>query len=201
MNQTMSIKDARAAYYKQYEKFRNAAAEMAKKKEEAQKQAKLSPKQADLFLSEAAVLELNYNKLNEKAEEYLDYQSKIIETECCIANAKSAEQQGEAVKKEFEELGKIMTVARRLMHGDIVPGSDERKLLEYDNDLYMACKQAQMMAQLEEKKEYESLWDEEEKPQEAEDPMETAGNTEISVADGPDLSTEVAEVVPEISAE
>ena len=94
-----------------------------------------------------------------------------------------------------------MTVARRLMHGDIVPGSDERKLLEYDNDLYMACKHAQMLAQLEEKKEYESLWDEEEKPQEAEDPMETAGNTEISVADGPDLSTEVADVVPEISAE
>ena len=51
-----------------------------------------------------------------------------------------AKQQGEAAKDYGEEMGKIMTVARRLMHGDQVPMQDEKKLMEYDKDLYIMAK-------------------------------------------------------------
>ena len=42
-----------------------------------------------------------------------------------------AKQQGEAMEESVEDLGKIMEVARRLMDGDIVPPTDEKKLMEY----------------------------------------------------------------------
>ena len=47
-----------------------------------------------------------------------------------------------------------MTVARRLMHGDQVPMQDEKKLMEYDKDLYIMAKNAGMMARLEKRKKY-----------------------------------------------
>ena len=72
-----------------------------------------------------------------------------------------------------EEMGKIMTVARRIMHGDQVPMQDEKKLMEFDKDLYIMAKNAGMMAQLKERKKYDSLWEDEEK-KEYEDPMEAA---------------------------
>ena len=56
-----------------------------------------------------------------------------------------------------------MTVARRLMHGDQVPMQDEKKLMEYDKDLYIMAKNAGMMARLEKRKKYDSLWEDEEK--------------------------------------
>ena len=84
-----------------------------------------------------------------------------------------------------EEMGKIMTVARRIMHGDIVPAQDEKKLMEFDKDLYMMAKNAGMMARLEKRKKYKSLWDDEEK-KEREDPMEAA-DAEEAFAAGPEV--------------
>ena len=74
-------------------------------------------------------------------------------------NSVVAKQQGEAAKDYGEEMGKIMTVARRLMHGDQVPMQDEKKLMEYDKDLYIMAKNAGMMARLEKRKKYDSLWE------------------------------------------
>ena len=95
------------------------------------------------------------------------------------------EQQDEAAKDYSEEMGKIMTVARRIMHGDIVPAQDEKKLMEFDKDLYMMAKNAGMMARLEKRKKYKSLWDDEEK-KEREDPMEAA-DAEEAFAAGPEV--------------
>lgn len=57
---------------------------------------------------------------------------------------------------------KIMAVYRAMVKGDIVPGSDERKLQEYSSDLYQAAKMAQAMAQVSERKKQKSQWDEQE---------------------------------------
>ena len=40
-----------------------------------------------------------------------------------------------------------MTVYRNMAKGDIVPPGDERRLMEYDKDMYQFAKTAQMMAQ------------------------------------------------------
>ena len=70
----------------------------------------------------------------------------------------------EGMKQVMEDQAKALAVFRSLSKGDIVPASDERKLMEYDDKLYQAGKAAQAMAQrikkeIEKKK---SEWDEEE---------------------------------------
>lgn len=56
-----------------------------------------------------------------------------------------------------------MTTVARMCAGDKVPYTDEKKVMEYDSDMYARAKQAQMiMASMKKKqKEYDSLWDEE----------------------------------------
>ena len=92
----------------------------------------------------------------------------------------SAKQNAEAEGDYYKEMGKILAVAMRMFHGDIVPGSDEKKLMEFDSDLYQMAKNAQMMAKLKERKKYDSLWDDEEK-KELEDPIEAADAKETSL--------------------
>lgn len=67
-----------------------------------------------------------------------------------------------ASEKSAKDLAKIMAVYRAMTNGDIVPASDEKKLMDYDSDLYQAAKLAQAIAQQQERKEHESQWDEEE---------------------------------------
>ena len=198
----MTIGEARTAYYAQYKKFSEAAYETAQQKKAAEEKMKTMPDgtDKDLFGKEAASLELRYNKLTEEAKKYLDYQSKIIDQECAYANMKSSEQNAEAMEEAYKDLSKIMMVARRLMKGDIVPPSDEMKLQEYDDKLYLSCKQMQIMAQVEKRREHESLWGDEE-TRDIEDPMEFADSQEISCADGPSLSASPADVTVETGSE
>ena len=74
--------------------------------------------------------------------------------------------QDAASEKIVKDQTKVMAVCRAMMKGDIVPPSDERKLQEYDKDLYQAAKMAQSMAQLRakqaEQRKHASQWDEQE---------------------------------------
>ena len=77
----------------------------------------------------------------------------------------SAKTQAEGAKKYGEDMGKLLTVFRLMCQGHNVPHSDEKKLMEFDDKMYQAAKNAQMMAQLREKqkqKNEKSQWDEEE---------------------------------------
>ena len=84
---------------------------------------------------------MQYNAVAEKQDEYQDYVDQLMEQWESKFNSVAAKQQDEAAKDYGEEMGKIMTVARRIMHGDIVPAQDEKKLMEFDKDLYMMAKQ------------------------------------------------------------
>lgn len=57
-----------------------------------------------------------------------------------------AEQNAEAEKKYAEDQAKMTEVFRSMAQGKIVSPTDEKKLIEYDPKLYMAAKNAQMMA-------------------------------------------------------
>lgn len=74
--------------------------------------------------------------------------------------------QDAANEKIAKDNAKIMAVYRAMANGDIVPASDERKLQEYDKDLYQAAKMAQSMARLRakqaERRKHASQWDEKE---------------------------------------
>ena len=77
------------------------------------------------YADEAATLELKYNAVAEKQDEYQNYVNQLVAQWEGKFNSVVAKQQGEAAKDYGEEMGKIMTVARRLMHGDQVPMQDE----------------------------------------------------------------------------
>lgn len=64
--------------------------------------------------------------------------------------------------KHFQDLAKILEIARRIAHGDKVPATDEKKLMEFSSDLYQAAKSAAMLNADKKHKKYKSLFEEEE---------------------------------------
>ena len=179
----MKISEARQTYSTQIRAYHEQYNALFKQKQELEKKMNATPDGKTIYAGEAAVLELTMEAVDEKQNEYKDYMAKLLEQETAIANMVSAEQQGEAAAEYYEDLGKIMEVARRIMNGGIVPASDERKLMEYSQELYQAAKNIGALAK--KREEYETLWDEEE-AKELEDPMEVAENSE-AFAEGPDI--------------
>ena len=70
--------------------------------------------------------------------------------------------QNAASEKYAKDQAKIMSVFRAMAKGDIVPASDEKKLMEYSSELYQSAKMAQAMALQAERREHKSQWDEKE---------------------------------------
>lgn len=106
-----------------------------------------------LVLTEEASKKLQQDKEKVGAKLMADVQ---------LASSKS---QVEGAKKYGEDMGKILEVFRLMCKGHNVPHSDEKKLMEFDDEMYQAAKNAQMMAQIREKqkqKNEESQWDEKE---------------------------------------
>lgn len=192
----MKIGETRQIYSAQIKEYQTQKAALSKQKQELEQKMRVTPNGQEVFANEAAVLELTYQKVDEKQTEYQEYMDKLLEQWAAEANMVSAEQQGEAMEEYVEDLGKIMEVARRLMKGNVVPGYDERKLMEYSMELYQAAKNIGAMIRNEEREEYDSLWeDEDEEGTEQEDPMEAADNTE-AFAEGPEI-VDVADIMAE----
>lgn len=183
----MTVGEARQAYSMQLKSYNIQKCKLGKQKSDLDMKIKTTENGSVVFANEAAALELTYNAVAEKQNEYQNYMDQLMEQWDTKFNEIATQQKVEAEKEGFEDLARIMTVARRLMHGDIVPQSDEKKLMEYDSDLYQMAKNAQMMAQIREKdrKKHESLWEDEEKKEQV-DAMEEAEGQEAFAA-GPEI--------------
>ena len=183
----MTVGEARQAYSMQLKSYNIQKCKLGKQKSDLDMKIKTTENGSVVFANEAAALELTYNAVAEKQNEYQNYMDQLMEQWDTKFNEIATQQKVEAEKEGFEDLARIMTVARRLMHGDIVPQSDEKKLMEYDSDLYQMAKSAQMMAQIREKdrKKHESLWEDEEKKEQV-DAMEEAEGQEAFAA-GPEI--------------
>ena len=72
----------------------------------------------------------------------------IIERETAIHNAEVAKQQGNALSKAAEEMGKMLEIYHRIASGGQVPPEDEQRLMEYNHKLYMAAKTAAMLQEV-----------------------------------------------------
>lgn len=111
-----------------------------------------------------------------------------------IQNAEIARQQGEAIAEEAENLMKILEVFRRIAKGDHVPPADEKKLMEYSTEMYMAAKNMALMNRNAEAEDHDSLWEEEGPEQEPVDPAELADNTEVGNPVPPIRSSDLSEL-------
>ncbi len=180
----MKIGDARHIYSGQIQEFRNKKLSLAKQKEELAAKASLMGNEA--YANEAATLELSYQAVTEKYDEYRDFMGKIMNAHMTYFNAEATKQQSEALKEYGEDMAKIMEVARRISQGGRVPASDEKKLMEFSMEMYMAAKNMAMLKELKEREDYDSLWEEEEAPTENPDPNDVANDAELSL-DGPEV--------------
>lgn len=192
----MKISEARQLYNSQIKSYREQQLVLSKQKKELEQKMNTTPDGKNIYANEAAILELTIQAVDEKQNEYKDYMEKLMEQWSATANMVSAEQQGEAAKDYVEDLGKIMEVARRLMKGDIVPATDEKKLMEFSMEMYQAAKNIGAMVREKEREEHDSLWDDDEEQQVCEDPMEVADNTEAFAA-GPEI-VDVAETMEKV---
>lgn len=189
----MNIGEARKIYSAKIGEFHDKQLELAQKKKDLETKRKLNPGDDGKFSEEAAVLELSYNAVTEKYDEYKNFMANVLDMYSNIINAESAKQQGEAAKEYGIEMSKILEVARRISRGATVPAQDEKKLMEYSMELYMSAKNMAVLNQMKEKEECDSLWDDEDKPQERESAMDIADSTEINF-DAPEL-VDVSDVV------
>lgn len=183
----MKISEAQSIYRAHRQDLINQTKTLIKQRDEAQK--KFETTGSAQFSEQAATLQLSIEATQEKFDENQKVLDSLTEQYAAVWNAEVSKQQADAMQDMGIELSKIMTVARRMSNGDEVPYTDEKKLLEYSNELYQAAKSAQMIHQMEEHEKYDSLWGEEEEPEEY-DPQGKAENAEVQIA-LPDIPTQV----------
>ena len=174
----MKIGEAKPTYYSNRSQLVEQIRTLYDKKIKAENSFKATGNQA--FSDQAATLELSLEATQKAFEENQKVLDSLIEQEVAAFNMENSRQQNDAIAEEGENLAKIMTVFRRMAKGDIVPLTDEKKLMEYDDKIYQMAKNMQTMAQQldKEHEKHKSLWEDEEK-EEYPDPQEVADNTEF----------------------
>lgn len=191
----MKIGEAQQQYREQVHACRQRKSALTKQLEDVRKKLQHFPgdkETQEKYQSEAATLELTLDALDEKETEYQEYLDQLSERYCAYWNATVAEQQKDASAEYAADMGKIMEVARRIMKGAIVPASDERKLMEFSQDMYQVAKNIGAMVRREKKEKYDSLWDEDKEQKEYDDPQEVAENASAGPA-GPEI-VDVSEI-------
>lgn len=193
----MKIGEAQEIYREQVKAYRAQKSAVSKQLQTIRSRMEVSPEGQERYETEAATLELTLNALDEKQQEYQDYLEELSVQYSAYWNATVAEQQADAGAEYAAEMAKIMEVARRIMRGAIVPAADERKLMEFSEEMYQTAKSVGAMVQRRKKEKYDSLWEDEEK-KEYDDPREVAENAEAASA-GPevvDVADTMAQAVP-----
>ncbi len=188
----MKVGDAQKLYRAQRATIIDRRRKLVKKKEELDKKIKTTfdSEKREVYTNEAATLELSIGALNEKFDENQEVLDRLTQQYASVFNAEASRQQKDAMEDAAVEMGKIMEVARRIGKGARVPANDEKKVMDYSMELYMAAKNLAMINKMNKKKkeEYDSLWGDEEEKKEY-DPEGKAENAETSVEAPEDLGT------------
>lgn len=190
----MKIKEARQAYTAQLDILRYRQKELIKKRDENEAKLKEAGTNTTVSSDGGVVIDLSgeyrklaqelqekIDKVKEQIDEHIKLRDQVIEMEAGIANAEASKQQGEAMQDYGEEMAKCLEIARRIANGDRVPAQDEKKLMDFNMEVYMAAKNMAAMNMDKKHKDYDSLWGDEEEKTENPDPMEMAADSEISV--------------------
>lgn len=188
----MKVGEAQKLYRAQRAAIIDRRRKLVKKKEELDKKINTTfdSEKREVYTNEAATLELSIGALNEKFDENQEVLDRLTQQYASVFNAEVSKQQKDAMEDAAVEMGKIMEVARRIGKGARVPANDEKKVMDYSMELYMAAKNLAMINKMNKKKkeEYDSLWDDEEEKKEY-DPEGKAENAETSVEAPEDLGT------------
>lgn len=186
----MKIGEAQKAYRQQLGLLRGQKSDYVKQREENRKKMEEAQKKSveqgvtfelsEAYLQREKELQEKIDELSGQIKNNEKTLDELIEQEVGIFNSIVAEQQGDAMKEYGEEMAKCLEIARRISRGDRVPAQDEKKLMDFNMEIYQMAKEMAAMNMDKKHKEWDSLWgDEEEK--EYEDPFEASQNAETSV--------------------
>lgn len=190
----MKISEAQSIYRGYRQDLIDQTRSLIKQRDQAQRRYEVTG--SSEFAEQAATLELSVEATQDQFNKNQKVLDSLTDQYVAVWNAEVARQQADVGSDMAAELAKIMTVAQRISHGDKVPYTDEKKLMEYSQELYQAAKSAQMLHELEEHKEYDSLWEDSDETQEAADrydPEGKAENAEVQV-ELPDIPVDAAAV-------
>ncbi len=186
----MKIRDAKQAYSAQMNVLQAQRQVLRKVLEEQEKSSAGSQNFDRVELSrELSQLDAQYEAVRSGMEG-------IVARENAIMDAESAKQQSEAASEMATELRKCLEVYRRIASGAKVPSRDEKKLMEFSMELYVAAKQMAMLKAQKEDKEYDSLWENEKPEEETQSPSEIAAGSEISVSSPQDVAANAVAEAP-----
>ena len=194
----MKIGEAQEIYREQIRAYQKEKSNISKQLQNLRRRMEIRPEEKEQCATEAATLELTLEALDEKQDEYQEYLSRLTETYCAYWNAAVADQQADASAEYTEDMAKVMEVARRIMRGDIVPASDEKKLMEFSEEMYQTAKSVGAMVRRQKREKHKSLWGDEEEKQYP-DPREAAENAEAP-GEGPAV-VDAASTVASVSTE
>lgn len=186
----MKIGEAQKAYRQQLSLLRGQKSDFVKQQKENREKMEATKKKSEeqgvTFELSEAYLERE-KELQEKIDELSGQIKKdektlddLIEQEVGIFNSVASKQQADAMKEYGEEMAKCLEIARRISRGDHVPAQDEKKLMDFNMDIYKMAKEMAAMNMEGEHEEWDSLWGEEEE-KEYDDPREVSENAETNV--------------------
>ena len=186
----MKVGEAQKLYRAQRATIIDRRKKLVKKKEDLDNKLKVTfdSGKKEIYANEAATLELSIGALNEKFDENQEVLDRLTDQYVSVFNAEVSRQQKDVMEDAAIEMSKIMETARRIGKGAKVPATDEKKVMEYSMELYMAAKNLALLNKMNKKKkeEYDSLWGDEEEKQQY-DPEGKAENAETSVGAPEDL--------------
>lgn len=186
----MKIGEAQKAYRQQLSLLRGQRSNYVKQREENRRKMEKAQEKSELlgvtfelseeYLAREKELQGQIDALSGQIKKNEKVLADLTDQEMGIANSVVAKQQGEAMKEYGEEMAKCLEIARRISRGDRVPAQDEKKLMDFNMDIYKMAKEMAAMNMEGEHKEWESLWGEEEEKEYA-DPFEESQNAETNV--------------------
>lgn len=174
----MKLKEVLPQYREYWQSLVDKKNKLTQQRDEANK--KIETTGDKKWSDEAATLQLSIEDTEKECDKNQKVLDGLVEQYTNAINAEVARQQKDATKEIADDYAKIMTTIARMCKGDIVPASDERKVMDYDKKVYAMAKQMQQAMAMQKKKreKHDSLWDDDEKPQ-SYDPKGVAENTEV----------------------
>ena len=186
----MKIGEAQKAYRQQLSLLRgqkkdyvNQQEENRKKMEKAQEKSEQLGVKFELseeYLAREKELQGQIDALSGQIKKNEKVLEDLVDQEMGIFNSVASKQQADAMKEYGEEMAKSLEIARRISRGDKVPAQDEKKLMEFNMDIYKMAKNMAAINMNRKHEEWDSLWGEEEE-KEYEDPREVSENAEANV--------------------
>ncbi len=187
----MKIGEAQKAYRQQLSLLRGQRSNYVKQREENRRKMEKAQEKSELlgvtfelseeYLAREKELQGQIDALSGQIKKNEKVLADLTDQEMGIANSVVAKQQGEAMKEYGEEMAKCLEIARRISRGDRVPAQDEKKLMEFNMDIYKMAKNMAAINMNQEHEDWDSLWGDEEEKKEYEDPREVSENAEANV--------------------